>query len=199
MPKKTQPTSMDSGIRSFLLNLESRHNVTHAEGVLEDTPERVRKAWEEMTRGYGVDVGKLLSKKFSSTNYDELILVKDIHFTSVCEHHLFPFVGVAAVAYIPNDAGEICGLSKIARVVEAYACRLQVQERLTTQIGKALEDHLHPRGVAVVLQAQHGCMSCRGVRQPSSLTVTSYMSGKFRMYDSARAEVLSAIQFQRTT
>jgi GTP cyclohydrolase I len=163
------------------------------EEVRENTPRRVAKAWSEMLRGYKIDPIEALGPKFQDTNYDELVLVRNIEFTSVCEHHLFPFYGVAHVGYIPGIQREIVGLSKLARLVESLSCRLQVQERLTVQVASTLDKFLSPLGVAVVVRARHGCMHCRGVHQRTSDTVTSVMLGKFRTHEAARAEVFQMI------
>lgn len=157
-----------------------------------DTPSRVARMYKELLYGTGVDPGLEITCAFEE-NTDELVLVKDIPFSSTCEHHLVPFVGVAHVGYIPN-AGKITGLSKIARVVELASRRLQVQERLTGQIADALEEQLNPLGVAVVLEAEHFCMSIRGVRKPGSKTVTSALRGRLKSDSAARAEVISLIK-----
>ena len=147
------------------------------EGLLE-TPVRVAKAIQFLTQGYDHDpVGILKSAKFKE-DYREMVIVKDIEIYSMCEHHMIPFIGKAHVAYIPN--GYITGLSKIARVVEAYARRLQVQERLTTQIKEAINSTLNPLGVAVVIEAQHLCMAMRGVQKQNSVTTTSDFTGAFK-------------------
>lgn len=148
-------------------------------------------ALSEMTSGYLGDPKDYLETLFDE-NHKELVLVKDIEFSSLCEHHLFPFFGVAHVAYIPK--GLITGLSKLARMVHGYARRFQVQERLTTQIAEAIESVLEPQGTMVILEAVHTCMACRGVRATSSKTVTSAVRGCFAIEDSARAEVLQLIR-----
>lgn len=158
---------------------------------LEDTPRRVAKAYAEAFAGLHMDPGSILATSFD-IGHDELVLVKDIPFYSTCEHHLVPFHGVAHVGYIPSVNGVVTGLSKLARVVDVFARRPQVQERLTTQIAEALVDHLDPRGVIVVMECEHLCMSSRGIRKPGAKTVTSAVRGKLR--DSAtRAEALSLI------
>lgn len=160
------------------------------EGLLE-TPKRVAKAIQFLTQGYDHDpVEILLSAKFRE-DYREMVIVKDIEIFSLCEHHMIPFIGKAHVGYIPN--GYITGLSKIARVVEAYARRLQVQERLTTQIKDAIQNALNPLGVAVVIEARHLCMSMRGVQKQSSVTTTSDFTGAFQRMET-RAEFISLIQ-----
>lgn len=160
------------------------------DGLL-DTPERVARAWGELVGGYGRDAEELLGTTFDIA-HDEMVLVKDIEVVSLCEHHLLPFTGVAHVAYIPSADGRVTGLSKLARLVELYARRLQVQERLTTQIADALVEHLGARGVMVVVEAEHTCMTMRGVRKPGSQTVTSAVRGQLRN-PATRAEAMSLI------
>ncbi len=147
------------------------------EGLLE-TPERVAKAMQFLTQGYDVDPVEILRSAMFKEDYREMVIVKDIEVYSMCEHHLIPFIGRAHVAYIPN--GYITGLSKIARVVEAFARRLQVQERLTTQIKDAIQETLNPLGVAVVVEAKHLCMAMRGVQKQNSVTTTSDFTGAFK-------------------
>jgi GTP cyclohydrolase I len=148
------------------------------EGVL-DTPKRVVDAYEEVFSGYRETPAEVLDRTFSETaGYDEFVLVKDIGFNSHCEHHMMPFFGKAHVAYIPTD--RVVGLSKLARLVDTYALRLQTQEHLTSQVATAIEEVLKPRGVAVMLEAEHMCMSIRGVTKPGSLTVTTHFTGAFK-------------------
>lgn len=154
---------------------------------LRETPDRFLKAYREMTAGYNENPADYLARTFREAESDEMIFVRQIAFCSLCEHHLLPFVGMANVAYVPNN-GVIVGLSKIPRLVHAFARRLQVQERLTQQIGRAMDEYLSPQGVAVQLIAQHQCMSCRGIRSAGADMVTSYLSGVFRTSDAARAE-----------
>ena len=156
-----------------------------------DTPARVVKALAEMTQGYGLDPAAILERRFPDT-CDEMVVVRDIAFTSMCEHHMLGFNGVAHVAYVPN--GSVVGLSKIPRLVDALSQRLQVQERLTEQIADAMEEHLNPFGVGVVLQAAHSCMGCRGVRKPGASMVTSAMRGYFKDKHETRAEFLQFIR-----
>jgi GTP cyclohydrolase I len=163
-----------------------------ARGGLVETPKRVLKAWREMTSGYRVDPRELL-KTFEdgAQDVDEMVLVSNIRVMSQCEHHVLPFVGVAHVGYIPN--GKIVGLSKLARLVDAFARRLQVQERLTTQIADTLWEVLEPKGVGVVIQCRHMCMELRGVQQPGSITTTSAMRGALMDKPEARAEFLRLV------
>ena len=155
---------------------------------LKDTPKRVIKALTEMTQGYRANIGDILKTTFD-IQYDQVVVLRDITFTSLCEHHLLPFTGEACVGYLPGE--RILGLSKLARLVHAFASRLQVQERLTTQVAQALVDALNPRGVAVVMKAAHMCMQCRGVRQQGAEMVTSAMVGKFRESPELRAEFMA--------
>jgi GTP cyclohydrolase IA len=155
-----------------------------------ETPGRAAKAWGELTSGYAVDVPGLF-KTFDASGYDEMVVVRDIPFASLCEHHLLPFYGRAAVAYIPD--GRIVGLSKLARLVDAYARRLQVQERLTNQVADALMEHLTPVGAAVIMEAEHLCMSLRGARTPGAITVTSALRGAIFTKPEARAEAMSLL------
>mgnify|MGYP006272805191 CR=1 FL=1 len=161
------------------------------EGLLK-TPERVAKALRFLTSGYRQDPEEVLMKAVFTESYDEMVLVKDIDIYSMCEHHMLPFFGKAHVAYIPD--GKIVGLSKIPRVVEVFARRLQVQERLTQQIRDAIQNVLNPRGVAVVIEATHMCMVMRGVQKQNSITTTSAMSGEFMNNQSTRSEFLRLIR-----
>jgi GTP cyclohydrolase I len=162
---------------------------------LRDTPRRVANMYAEVFSGLQGDPDELLTVTFEA-NHDEMVMVKDIDLTSLCEHHLVPFIGKAHVAYIPNEDGRITGLSKLARVVDAYAHRPQVQERLTTQVADAIERVLQPRGVLVVIEAEHLCMSMRGVRKPGALTVTSAVRGQF-LNEATRAEAMNLIHGRR--
>jgi GTP cyclohydrolase IA len=165
------------------------------EGLLE-TPARVVRAWDEHFAGYGMDPAALLAKTFEEVEgYDELVLVSDIEVFSHCEHHMVPFVGKAHVAYIPN--GRVVGLSKIARVVDVFAKRLQVQEKLTKQIADSLQSHLAPQGVAVIMQCQHFCMCYRGVKKPGSWTTTSKLYGVFLDNPASRMELFTLIGLKR--
>jgi GTP cyclohydrolase IA len=165
------------------------------EGLLE-TPARVVRAFQEHFAGYGLDAGQYLARTFQEVDgYDELVLVSDIELFSHCEHHMVPFVGKAHVAYVPD--GRVVGLSKVARVVDVYAKRLQVQEKLTKQIADAIERHLKPQGVAVILQCQHFCMCYRGVKKPGSWTTTSKLHGLFLKDPAARMELFTLIGLKR--
>ncbi|HEY3544899.1 MAG TPA: GTP cyclohydrolase I FolE [Propionicimonas sp.] len=157
---------------------------------LKETPERVARAYQEMFTGLETDPAEVLSKTFE-IDHDEMVLVRDIEVWSTCEHHLLPFTGVAHVAYIPAK-GRITGLSKLARLVDAYAKRPQVQERLTTQVADALVEHLSPQGVMVVIECEHLCMTMRGVRKPGAKTVTSAVRGVMNS-PATRAEAMSLI------
>jgi len=160
---------------------------------LRDTPARVARMFAQIFSGLAEDPGQHLAATFDA-DHDELVLVRDIQLYSVCEHHLLPWVGKAHVAYIPGEDGRVTGLSKLARLVEGYARRPQVQERLTTQVADTLVRVLEPRGVLVVVEAEHLCMSMRGVQKPGAMTVTSAVRGHFLTSSAARAEVLGFIQ-----
>ncbi|MHB8781375.1 MAG: GTP cyclohydrolase I FolE [Candidatus Geothermincolia bacterium] len=160
---------------------------------LRDTPERVAKMYDEICCGLEIDPLSVVQVMFSE-NHDEMIVVKDIPLYSVCEHHLMPFLGRAHVAYIPGDDGQITGISKLARVVDVLSRRLQVQERLTTHIADTLVEALKPRGVLVVLEAEHLCMSMRGVKKPGAMTITSAVRGTFHTNPASRAEAMSLIR-----
>jgi len=159
---------------------------------LEKTPERVAKALEYLTKGYRQDPETLIGEALFSVKYDEMVLIKDIDVFSLCEHHLLPFFGKAHVAYIPN--GKVVGLSKIPRLVDMFARRLQVQERLTVQIAQTIEDRIQPRGVGVVIEAMHFCMIMRGVEKQNSVAATSCMLGDFRERQATREEFLTLIR-----
>jgi GTP cyclohydrolase IA len=161
-------------------------------GGLKDTPSRVARMYREIFAGIGVDASQLVTV-VEGADHDEMIMVRDIPLFSVCEHHLLPFSGKAHVAYIPNKSEQITGLSKIARVVDLLSKRPQVQERLTTQIAEALDDALSPRGVFVVLEAEHFCMTMRGIKKPGAVTVTSAVRGLFRTDARTRQEAMDHI------
>ncbi len=162
---------------------------------LQRTPVRVAKSLRYLTQGYQNDAKEILAHAVFKEPYDEMVIVKDVEIFSLCEHHLLPFYGKAHVAYIPN--GKIIGLSKIPRLVEVFSRRLQVQERLTTQIAECLMDALKPKGVAVVIEALHLCMSMRGVKKADAYTITSSMLGAFRRDARSRSEFLSLIRLKR--
>ena len=160
---------------------------------LKGTPERVAEMYEEIFSGIGKDPSEELGPVFDE-NHDEIILVKDIPFYSVCEHHMVPFTGKAHIAYVPNKAGRIIGLSKLVRVLDITAKRLQVQERLTSIVADTIMKKIKPRGVLVIVEAEHLCMSMRGVRKPGTLTVTSAVRGLFRENPASRAEAMALIK-----
>ena len=159
---------------------------------LRDTPGRVARAYAEIFGGLGQDPVEILSTTFDE-NHDELVLVRDIPMYSTCEHHLVPFHGAAHIGYIPGDDGRVTGLSKLARLVDVYARRPQVQERMTSQIADALSEVLKPRGVLVVIEAEHLCMAMRGIRKPGATTVTSAVRGIFRDNAATRSEAMSLV------
>ena len=161
------------------------------DGLL-NTPKRMQKAMEFLTRGYQMDPDSVLHGALFEVDYDEMVIVKDIEFYSMCEHHMLPFFGKAHVAYVPN--GKVIGLSKIPRLVDVFARRLQVQERLTTDVADAIVDAIQPQGVAVIMEAQHLCMMMRGVEKQSSETVTSAMRGVFKEQIQTRNEFLSLVR-----
>src|ERR671923_2551816 len=165
------------------------------EGLL-NTPKRVEKAYRFLTSGYHADIDQVLNNALFTVDYSEMVIVKDIDFYSLCEHHLLPFFGKCHVAYIPNS--RVIGLSKIPRLVDVFARRLQVQERLTNQIAETINDKIAPLGVAVVLEATHLCMSMRGVEKQNSFAVTSAMAGAFRDNARTRMEFLSLVNLRST-
>ena len=161
---------------------------------LRDTPKRVARAWKEYCVGYTEDPSIHLSRVFEEVGgYDEIVLLKDIPFQSHCEHHLAPIIGKAAIAYLPEK--RVVGISKLARVLHGFARRLQIQERLTAEVAQCIWDHLQPRGVAVVIDASHACMTARGVRTPGVSMVTSQVMGIFRQDERSRKEVLSLMGY----
>ncbi|WP_018298993.1 GTP cyclohydrolase I FolE [Fangia hongkongensis] len=164
------------------------------EGLLE-TPKRVIKSYNEFFKGYSEDPDEILSKTFEDVEgYDEIVLLKNMRLESYCEHHMVPIVGKAHIAYLPD--GKVVGISKIARVLDVYAKRLQTQERLTMQVALAIEKALNPKGVAVIIDSMHQCMTTRGVRKSETSTVTSCMRGIFRRDDKSRAELMALINHQ---
>jgi GTP cyclohydrolase I len=184
---KVDRPRIEAAVREILLAIGEDPD----RGGLQDTPKRVAKAYAEVFAGLHQDPGSVLATTFD-IGHDEMVLVRDIELWSMCEHHLVPFTGVAHVGYIPDENGKITGLSKLARLVDVFAKRPQVQERLTTQIVEALVTFLKPRGAIVVVECEHMCMSMRGIRKPGAKTVTSAVRGQ--LHDPAtRAEAMSLI------
>jgi GTP cyclohydrolase IA len=166
------------------------------DGLLE-TPQRVARAYVELLAGYREDPAAHLDRQFE-VDHDEMVIVRDIPFSSLCEHHMLPFIGRAHVAYIPGPDGRVTGLSKFARVVDGFARRLQVQERLTVQVADAMMDRLGADGVLVVMEAEHLCMTMRGVDKPGALTTTSAVRGQLKSNPATRAEALQLIEMRRS-
>jgi GTP cyclohydrolase I len=180
-------SKIEKGVKDILTEIGEDPN---REGLLK-TPGRVAKSYEYLTDGYNKNIDELLNDAIFNEKYDEMVIVKDIDFYSMCEHHLLPFYGKIHIAYIPN--GKIVGLSKIPRIVDMYARRLQVQERMTQEIADTLEKYLSPRGVAVVAEGYHMCMMMRGVQKQNSITTTSAMHGIFKEDARTRTEFLGLI------
>ena len=176
-------------ISTILEYIEPHHS--NREGLI-DTPSRVVNSWKEIFSGYSEDPEEVLSSTFNAEDYDGIVLLRDIEFHSTCEHHLQPFTGKAHVAYIPIE--RIVGISKLARIVDLHARRLQNQERITKGIADDLEKHLNPLGAAVIIEASHGCMKCRGVKKQNSVMTTSAMRGVFFERNEARTELMQLIQ-----
>lgn len=185
----------DASLSEIYAEVLTRIGEDPARDGLVNTPQRVAKALHFLTRGYSQTVEEAINGALFDVDYDEMVIVRDIEFYSQCEHHLLPFFGRAHVAYLPQ--GKVIGLSKIPRIVDVFARRLQVQERLTRQVAEAIEDAIHPQGVAVTIEAQHLCMMMRGVEKQSSKTVTSAMLGAFKTQMQTRNEYLSLIERQR--
>jgi GTP cyclohydrolase I len=185
----------DATMQQIYAEILSRIGEDPARDGLLRTPERMEKSMAFLTQGYQQSVENVLHEALFDVDYDEMVIVKDIEFYSQCEHHLLPFFGKAHVAYVPN--GKVIGLSKIPRIVDVFARRLQVQERLTQQIADAISDAIQPQGVGVVLEAQHLCMMMRGVEKQSSSTVTSAMLGVFKEQLQTRNEFLSLVERSR--
>lgn len=175
-------------VRGFL---EAIGEDPNREGLL-DTPARVVKSWAELYAGYSQNSEEILSTVFEDGACDEMVILKDIEFSSMCEHHVLPFIGKAHIGYLPD--GKVVGLSKLARLVDCFSKRLQIQEKMTTDISDAIEIHLKPKGVAVIVEAHHQCMSCRGVGKKNTTMITSSMLGAFRNNQAARGEFLSLIR-----
>jgi len=204
-PRKKNPLS-ESFDKEIIVELLKFIGENPDREGLKETPQRVLKAWKEMTSGYAQNPAEILSKDFDAGSYDEIIGCNWIEFYSTCEHHLLPFSGSAHIAYLPgkplNDpelegGPRVIGLSKMARLVDCFSRRLQIQEQMTTQIANAMEEHLTPRGVAVVVQARHLCMACRGVQKHQAVMVTSAMRGVFREEGPARAEFFRLVELSR--
>jgi GTP cyclohydrolase I len=196
MKPQTEPSTLTSAsfedlVQEMLVRLGED---PQREG-LQQTPERVRKSLQFLTRGYTEDAEALLKGALFSVTYDEMVIVKDVEMFSLCEHHMLPFFGKVHVAYIPN--GKVIGLSKVPRLIELFSRRLQIQERLTTQIAESIQKVIEPQGVGVVIEARHLCMMMRGVEKQHSAAVTSSMLGSFRNEEETRHEFLSLIR-QRT-
>jgi GTP cyclohydrolase IA len=187
-PAELETGPVEDAVRQLLVEIGED---PQRDGLI-GTPARMRRMYRELTAGYHVDPERLVNKAIFDVDYSEMVVVKDIPFYSLCEHHMLPFFGSAAVAYIP--AGRVIGLSKIPRVVEMYARRLQVQERLTRQIADFLMERLAPRGVGVVIEASHLCAVMRGVRKPGTIMTTSHVLGLFRSADRTRAEFFSHLE-----
>ncbi|MBV9794947.1 MAG: GTP cyclohydrolase I FolE [Actinobacteria bacterium] len=192
IPPEVDQPRIERAVREILLAIGED---PERDGLV-DTPARVARAYAEQFAGLRQQPEDVLTKVFDA-DHDEIVLVRDIELYSTCEHHLVPFFGVAHIGYIPNEKGQITGLSKLARLVDLYARRPQVQERMTSQIANALEAVLEPRGVIVVIEAEHLCMSMRGVRKPGARTVTSAVRGVFRDSARTRAEAMSLVQGHR--
>ena len=189
-PKVEVPTEVEEAVRTLI---RWAGDDPTREGLI-DTPKRVARAWKEYAKGYQEDPAVHLSKTFEEVGgYDEIVLLKDIPFQSHCEHHLAPIIGKASIAYLPRD--KVVGISKLARVLHGYARRLQVQERLTAQVADCICEHLQPKGVAVVIEATHACMTARGVQTPGVMMTTSRIMGVFREDDRSRKEVLALMGY----
>jgi len=193
-PSGSNPTASAAGEAAVRQLLALLGEDPEREG-LRATPRRVLASLAQLTSGYGADLLEIISGAVFAESYDEMVLVRDIPFYSLCEHHLLPFYGQAQVAYVPD--GRVLGLSKLPRIVDAFARRLQVQERLTTEIATAIDTHLQPKGVAVVLEADHLCMMMRGVEKAGNRTITSCMTGVFRRDPRTRAEFLGLVRDRR--
>ncbi|MCL2025165.1 MAG: GTP cyclohydrolase I FolE [Coriobacteriia bacterium] len=180
---------IEEGVR---LILEGIGEDVEREG-LRKTPERVARMYAEICGGIGQSPAPYFETVFHE-GHQEMVLVRDIPLYSICEHHLAPFIGTAHIAYVPNAEGTVCGLSKLARVVDLYARRPQLQERLTSQVAEAIVEHLQPAGVMVVIEAEHLCMSMRGVRKPGTTTVTSAVRGMFKNSNKTRTEAMTLLR-----
>jgi GTP cyclohydrolase I len=190
-PAVETPTITSANFEDLVREMIVRLGEDPTREGLAETPARVHRAYEFLMRGYKEDPEKMLQKALFTVTYDEMVIVKDIEMFSLCEHHMLPFFGKVHVAYIPN--GKVIGLSKIPRLVEIFSRRLQIQERLTTQIAETIQNAIHPQGVGVVVEARHLCMMMRGVEKQHSAAVTSSMLGSFRNEQETRTEFLSLI------
>jgi GTP cyclohydrolase I len=186
------PNAPNAKLEGLVLDLLNEIGEDPARDGLIRTPSRVAKAYRQLTSGYGVNIDKLLNGALFDVTYDEMVIVKDIELYSLCEHHMLPFYGKAHVAYLPKS--KVVGLSKIPRIVDAFARRLQVQERLTQQIADTLMEKIQPQGVGVVIEARHLCMMMRGVEKQNSVAVTSAMLGTFRDCRETRDEFLTLVR-----
>ena len=193
--KLTPTTLSSSSVQEIYTELLTRIGEDPTRDGLLSTPDRMEKSMAFLTQGYTQSIDEVLHDALFDVDYDEMVMVKDIEFYSLCEHHLLPFFGKAHIAYVPR--GKVVGLSKIPRIVDVFARRLQVQERLTQQVAEAIEAAIHPQGVGVVIEAQHLCMMMRGVEKQSSLTVTSSMRGVFKTQLQTRNEFLLLVNPQR--
>ena len=189
--EKKMKDKMNSTLESIIAELLSEIGENPNREGLKKTPLRVAKSWKFLSRGYSQNIDEIVNGAIFSEAYDEMVTIKDIDFCSMCEHHLLPFFGKAHVAYIPN--GKVLGLSKVPRIVDMFGRRLQLQERMTQNIAKTLNDVLEPKGVAVILEGHHMCMEMRGVEKQNSSTTTSYMTGLFRKDERTRKEFLDIV------
>jgi len=191
-PQMNKKTTASEQISSMVENILVELGEDPAREGLRRTPERVDASLRFLTRGYHLDIDKIINGAVFEAEYDEMVIVKDIEVYSLCEHHLLPFYGKCHIAYLPQ--AKIIGLSKMPRIVDVFARRLQVQERLTTQIASAIEKYLEPKGVGVVVEAYHLCMMMRGVQKQNSSTITSCMLGRFKSDSKTRSEFLDFIK-----
>ena len=189
--EKKMKDKINSTLESIITELLSEIGENPNREGLKKTPLRVAKSWEFLSKGYSQNIDEIVNGAIFSEAYDEMVTIKDIDFYSMCEHHLLPFFGKAHVAYIPN--GKVVGLSKVPRIVDMFGRRLQLQERMTQNIAKTINDVLDPKGVAVILEGHHMCMEMRGVEKQNSSTTTSYMTGLFRKDERTRKEFLDIV------
>jgi GTP cyclohydrolase IA len=195
-PNGTMSSTVETDMKDLITKLLTNLGEDPSREGLKDTPQRVEKSLKFLTSGYSTNIDELVNGALYHEDYDEMVIIKDIDFYSLCEHHMLPFLGKCHVAYLPK--GKIIGLSKVPRIVDAFGRRLQVQERLTKQIADCLQTILQPKGVGVVIEALHLCMSMRGVEKQNSYTTTSSMLGSFKSDARTRSEFLSLIQPQGT-